>query len=54
MPRPPPEPQTVARNQFKDSQLAPQITTSLFGVLRPRSHVTKETSQEITHSKIVP
>jgi len=28
----------ITNNGFKDRRLAPQMTTSLFGVLRPRSH----------------
>ena len=52
-----PRPLSVAgltNNGFKDRRLGPQITTSLSGVLRPRSHATWETSQEVTHPKIAP
>ena len=44
----------ITNNGFKDRRLAPQITTSLFGVLRPRSHAACKTSQEVTHPKIAP
>ena len=52
-----PRPLTVAsltNNGFKDRRLTPQITTSLSGVLRPRSHAARKTSQEVTHPKIAP
>jgi len=44
----------LTNNGFKDRRLTPQITTSLSGVLRPRSHAARETSQEVTHPKIAP
>jgi len=44
----------VTRNSFKNRRLAPQITISLSGVLRPRSHAAWETSQEVAHPKIAP
>ena len=52
-----PRPLSIAgltNNSFKDRRLTPQITTSLSGVLRPRSHVAWETFQEVTHPKITP
>ena len=42
----------LTNNDFRDRRLAPQITTSLSGVFRPRSHAAWKTSQEITHPKI--
>jgi len=50
-----PRPLSVAgptNNSFKDRRLAPQITTSLSGVLRPHTHAACETFQEVTHPKI--
>ena len=44
----------LTNNGFKDRRLTPQITTSLFGVLRPCSHAAWETSQEVTYPKIAP
>jgi len=52
MPRLPLESWIVTRNCFKDHQLAPQTTTSLSGVLCPRSHVSWKASLEVTHHKI--
>ena len=52
-----PELLTVAgltNNGFKDRRLAPQITISVSGMFRPRSHAAQETSQEVTHPKIAP
>ena len=52
-----PQPLLVAgltNNDFKDRRLALQIITSLFGVLHPRSHAVRETSQGATHLKIAP
>ena len=42
----------LTNNGFKDRRLAPQISTSLSGVLRPYSHTARETSQEVTYPKI--
>ena len=44
----------LTNNGLNDRRLTPQITTSLSGVLRPRSHVVWKTSQEVTHPKIAP
>ena len=38
-PRPLPGSWTVTKNDLKDCQLASQITTSVFDVLRPRSYI---------------
>ena len=44
----------LTNNGFKDRRLVPQITTSLSGMLRLRSHAACETSQEVTYPKIAP
>jgi len=44
----------LTNNGFKGRWLAPQITTSLFGMLPPCSHAAWKTSQEVTHPKITP
>ena len=41
-------------NSFEDCRLAPQITTSLLGVLRLHLHAAWETFQEVTHPKTAP
>jgi len=52
-----PRPLSIAgltNNGFKDHRLAPQITTSLSGMLRPHSHAAWEIFEEFTHPKIAP
>ena len=46
--------QVIARNDFEDRWLAPQITTNFSNVLRPCLHITWVTSHEVTHPKITP
>ena len=45
---------SLTNNSFKDRRLASQITTSLSGMLRPRSHSAQETFQKVIHRKIAP
>jgi len=50
-PRPPSTLQLIIRNDFKNYRFAPQITTSLYDIIRLRSHVAWETLHEVIHLK---